>query len=89
MKLLKTEEHKEFCKVIGANLRRMRTEKKLSQSEVAFALEVTWQQMQKYENGKNCPSAWRLKQLADFFKISAIDILDTNFITNRDRQEKL
>ena len=76
MKLIKTEEHNEFCKMIGANLRRIRTEKKLTQSAVAFSLEVSWQQMQKYESGKNCLSAWRLKQLSDLFQVSTMDILE-------------
>ena len=76
MKLIKTKEHNELCKVVGANIRKMRTDKKLTQEEVAFALEVTWQQMQKYEYGKNCLSAWRLKQLADLFQVSTMDILE-------------
>ena len=76
MKLIKTKEHNEFCKVVGANIRKMRTDKKLTQEEVAFALEVTWQQMKKYEYGKNCLSAWRLKQLADLFQVSTMDILE-------------
>ena len=66
MKLIRTTELTNFCKMAGANLRKMRTTRKLTQVEVGRAIGVRFQQIQKYEVGSNCLSVWRLKQLAAF-----------------------
>lgn len=44
-------------KVIGANLRRLRAYKSLTQKDVGIILDVTTQQVQKYEAGTNRLSA--------------------------------
>ena len=80
MKLIRTSELTNFCKMAGANLRKMRTTRKLTQVEVGRAIGVRFQQIQKYEVGSNCLSAWRLKQLAAFFDVSPLDILDAEYI---------
>tara|TARA_R100000306_G_C4252248_1_gene81018 strand:+ start:129 stop:422 length:294 start_codon:yes stop_codon:yes gene_type:complete len=80
MKLIRTPEHIAFCKMVGANLRKMRTEKGLTQTEVGHPLGMRFQQIQKYETGTNCLSSWRLDQLANFFGVSPVDILDPNYI---------
>ena len=80
MKLLKTKELTEFSKMIGSNLRYIRIARGLTQTKVSECLNVTFQQMQKYEAGTNCLSSWRLKQLAAFFEVSTGDILDNNYI---------
>ena len=49
---------------VGRRLRWRRQELKLSQQELADRLGVTFQQVQKYENGKNRVSAGRLFELA-------------------------
>ena len=54
---------------IAARLRTKRNELGLSQTEVAKALGLTFQQVQKYENAKNRISAGRLWHLAKFFKV--------------------
>lgn len=74
----------EFDKIIGKNIRFfrercfvMKTTKKsnnpittcLTQTQLARKLKVTCQQLQKYENGKNKISFYKLLKLADFFKI--------------------
>jgi len=82
MKLLKTKELTEFSKMVGANLRYIRIAKGLTQTKVSYALDVTFQQMQKYEAGRNCINAWRLVQLSDFFKVSVLDILNADYIAN-------
>ena len=50
---------------VGSRIRMRRTSRSLSQSELADALGVTFQQLQKYENGTNRISASRLWKLAD------------------------
>ena len=80
MKLLKTKELTDFSKMIGSNLRYIRIHRGLTQTKVADALNLTFQQMQKYESGKNCINAWRLTQLSEFFKVPVQDILDPDLI---------
>ena len=80
MKLLKTKELTEFSKMVGANLRYIRIHKGLTQTKVSECLDVTFQQMQKYESGKNCINAWRLTQLSKFFEFPVTDILDPDLI---------
>ena len=46
-----------------------RRERGLSQTDVANALGVTFQQVQKYEKATNRISAGRLWQMAKFFKV--------------------
>jgi DNA-binding XRE family transcriptional regulator len=80
MKKIRTPEHIAFCKMVGANLRKMRIEKGLTQAEVGHPFGMRFQQIQKYEMGTNCLSSWRLKQLAELFEVSPVDILDPNYI---------
>lgn len=49
---------------IGQKLRALRLDRGLSQSEVGSLVGVTFQQMQKYENGMNRISAGRLVRIA-------------------------
>ena len=53
MKKIRTTELTSFCKMVGANLRKMRTAKRLSQAEVGRAIGIRFQQIQKYEVGSN------------------------------------
>ena len=55
---------------LGAELRRLRESRKLTQTKVANALNVTFQQIQKYEKGANGMSATRFLQVCIFFKIT-------------------
>lgn len=50
---MKTKRVPDEAKVIGANIRAIRTARGLSQKEMAEALDVTFQQVQKYERGAN------------------------------------
>jgi transcriptional regulator with XRE-family HTH domain len=51
-------------KVIGRNIRIHRLAKKLSQTELGDQLGVSFQQVQKYENGTNRVGSGRLYQIA-------------------------
>src|SRR6202035_5630348 len=51
-------------KVIGRNIRIHRLAKKMSQTELGDQLGVSFQQVQKYENGTNRVGSGRLYQIA-------------------------
>lgn len=55
--------------VVGQNVRMLRTRVGKSQGDVANALGVTFQQIQKYEKGRNRISSSRLYQIADFLGV--------------------
>jgi transcriptional regulator with XRE-family HTH domain len=65
-------------KAIGARLRAYRHAAGLSQSQIGFKLGVTFQQIQKYENGKNRLSGSRLITAATVLKVSPSDLLGGN-----------
>jgi len=54
---------------VGAKVRMRRLELGLSQTDVADVLGVTFQQVQKYENGANRIGAGRLLQMAGVLKV--------------------
>ena len=54
---------------IGVRLKQKRIEKNLTQTKVAKALNVTFQQIQKYEKGTNGLSASRMQALSNYFKV--------------------
>ncbi len=54
---------------LGKQLRARRSTLGLTQTQVARAINVTFQQIQKYEKGTNGVSSSRLLQLANFLKV--------------------
>ena len=54
---------------LGKKLRMRRLSLGLTQTKVANAINVTFQQIQKYEKGTNGVSSNRLMQLANFLKV--------------------
>lgn len=54
---------------IGLRMKSVRIARGLSQSQLADRLGVTFQQVQKYENGVNRMSGSRIAVIADFLKI--------------------
>ena len=77
----RTNEELTVNKVVGQNLKYLRKVNDLNQTKVGNAIGVTFQQIQKYEKGKNGVSSYRLKQLADKFKVSLDVLLDPNMIS--------
>ena len=76
----RTDEELAVNRVVGQNLKYLRKLNNLNQSKVGNALGVSFQQIQKYEKGKNGLSALRLKQLADKFKVSLDVLIDPDMI---------
>ena len=54
---------------VGARIRNLRLRKKLSQEEVGRRLNVSFQQVQKYEKGTNRVGAGRLSELATILDV--------------------
>ena len=57
---------------LGRKLRMRRLSLGLTQTKVAQAINVTFQQIQKYEKGTNGVSSNRLMQLSQFLKVPII-----------------
>ena len=61
-----------FNKHLGTKLRMRRLALGLTQTKVAQAINVTFQQIQKYEKGTNGISSLRIMQLANFLKVPVV-----------------
>ena len=61
-----------FNKHLGNKLKLRRLALGLTQTKVAQAINVTFQQIQKYEKGTNGISSLRLMQIANFLKVPVI-----------------
>ena len=61
-----------FNRHLGSKLRLRRLALGLTQTKVAQAINVTFQQIQKYEKGTNGVSSNRLMQLSQFLKVPII-----------------
>jgi len=57
---------------LGSKLRTRRLALGLTQTKVAQAINVTFQQIQKYEKGTNGISSLRIMQLANFLKVPVV-----------------
>ena len=61
-----------FNRHLGAKLRMRRLALGLTQTKVAQAINVTFQQIQKYEKGTNGISSLRIMHLANFLKVPVV-----------------
>ena len=82
-----------FNRHLGSKLRMRRLSLGLTQTKVAQAINVTFQQIQKYEKGTNGISSLRIMQLANFLKVPVVFFfedfplyqeLDTNLKTSEE-----
>ena len=65
-----------FNRHLGSKLRMRRLALGLTQTKVAQAINVTFQQIQKYEKGTNGISSLRIMQLANFLKVPVTYFFD-------------
>jgi len=82
MKISRTRVPKqcEFDAMVGANLQYMRKFRKLSMQKVAEQIPFTFQQLQKYEKGKNTISAYKLSMLCEIYGTAIEKIVRADFI---------
>jgi transcriptional regulator with XRE-family HTH domain len=63
-------------KLVGANLRRIRIARNFTQQSLAAELEITFQQIQKYEKGINAVASSRIPRLCQVLRIVPSDLFD-------------
>ena len=86
-----------FNRHLGSKLRMKRISLGLTQTKVAQAINVTFQQIQKYEKGTNGISSLRIMQLSNFLKVPIVYFFEdypnyTNSsqdVSNNDNAEEL
>ena len=76
---VKTSEENRVNKIVGLNIRNQRIKRKWTQTQLAEKLGVSFQQIGKYEKGKNGLSAIRLLEISKEFKVS-YDVILPNII---------
>lgn len=72
---------------VGAQLKRLRKRFKITQGQLAEALGVTFQQIQKYESGANRMAASTLSRAAMALKCSVMDFYPATGGLERDARE--
>ena len=70
-----------FNKHLGSKLRMRRLALGLTQTKVAQAINVTFQQIQKYEKGTNGISSLRIMQLSSFLKVPVVYFFE-DYVSN-------
>ena len=82
MAKVKTPDATRFAFMIGANMKYLRLNRNvfMPQKVLAHQIGVTFQQVNKYESGKNIPCAYRLVQIADFYKVTPNDLVNPSYI---------
>jgi len=78
-----------FNKHLGNKLKLRRLALSLTQTKVAKAINVTFQQIQKYEKGTNGVSSIRLLQLANYLKVPVNYFFEdfTEYLINNERTQ--
>ena len=81
----------DFNKHLGSKLRIRRLSLGLTQTKVAKAINVTFQQIQKYEKGTNGVSSMRLYQLSNYLKVPIVYFFEEfgENLSEFDREENL
>lgn len=72
---------------IGKNIRRLRREKELTQEEVAAHLGISFQAISKWERGEGYPDITMLPALANYFGVSADELLGMDSIEKQERYD--
>tara|TARA_A100001518_G_C1176948_1_gene26427 strand:- start:80 stop:448 length:369 start_codon:yes stop_codon:yes gene_type:complete len=72
----------EFNKSIGIKIKKRRLELKKTQTWLAKKINVTFQQIQKYEKGSNGTSAYRLWEISKALRVSMTYFFPTPMLPN-------
>lgn len=70
--------------IVGTNLRMLRQQRNLTQTELGDALSITFQQIQKYEKGSNRISASKLADIAKHLNISVATFFEGSGLEGKD-----
>ena len=79
-----------FNRHLGSKLRMRRLSLGLTQTKVAQAINVTFQQIQKYEKGTNGVSSIRLLQLSNYLKVAINYFFEdySEYLINQNRSKE-
>ena len=80
------EETNSFNKNIGIKIKGRREELHWTQTKLGNKLGVTFQQVQKYEKGKNGCSAYRLKEISKHLKVPIIYFFEKPLILTKEME---
>ena len=72
----RTTRNVKFDKLIGERIRNVRESRGMTQLELAIKLRVTWQQVQKYENGTNALPSTRVPDLCKGLRLTPNELFD-------------
>ncbi len=73
----------------GANIKRMRLEKGLTQEEVALHLGVSFQSVSKWERGDGYPDIEMLPAIANYFGVSIDDLLGVSEQIKKEKYDEI
>jgi len=80
-----TEDEKIINHQLGKNIKYLRKQKGFTQQRLARVCDVKFQQIQKYESGRNCPHPCALIKLAQFFKVSLDKLCSQTLISDAEQ----
>lgn len=63
-------------KDLGQQIKRIRLEKKIKQSELAAAIDVEKTNMSRIESGRTNPTLWTLLKISKALKVSVAELVD-------------
>ena len=69
-------------KQVGEQIKMTRLLCKKSRQELADGVKLSYHQIQKYENGTNSVKVGRLYEIAEFLKVSVVQLLPSNVKEN-------
>ncbi len=75
---------KQMDKIVGQKLRELRTQQGMTQQDLAAVLDLSYQQVQKYESGTNRISAGKLYFFAKALGAKVSDFYDSKHFQNVD-----
>ena len=72
---VKSDEENKLNTFIGKRLKQIRNNRKITQTRLAKELNISFQQIGKYEKGQNGLNAIRLVELSTYLKVPYADLL--------------
>ena len=75
--------------VTGAMIKRLREERKMTQSQLAAKLNVSDKAISKWETAKGYPDISLVEPIAEALEISVMELLSGNDITNANRSSNM
>lgn len=74
---------------IGANIKRLRLERKLTQDEVAAHLGVSFQAISKWERGDGYPDIETLPSIANYFSVTVDELLGVSELEKKSKYDEI